>query len=366
MKVHERSDSHEEIPGMFDVADHSCHADLRAGGGQANHAYQWGLQVCATGGWTAKITQYTGKAAQLTIATTLDGYSVTSIGDWAFPPFKSLTSITIPDSVTTIGISPFASCSGLKRIIVSADHPTLATIDGVLFEKTTKTLICYPRARTSTTYTIPQGIKVIGASAFTFCVSLTSITIPDSVTSIGDYAFHQCMSLTSITLPSSVTSTGDGTFDSCTSLTNINIPDGVTSIGDSAFANCNALTSITIPNSVTAIGDGAFRYCTSLTSITIPDSVSAIGDRAFFSCNALTSITLPGSVTAIGRSTFCGCRSLTSITVPDSVTSIGDHAFSGCSSLTSITVTRDSYAHQYCIDNGLPYTYPDANNWLLD
>ena len=189
-----------------------------------------------------------------------------------------------------------------------------------------------------TSINIPDSVTSIGVSAFDGCESLTSINIPDSVTSIGNSAFRSCKSLTSINIPNSVTSIGDSAFDVCKSLTNINIPDSVTSIGKSAFSWCKSLTCINIPDSVTSIGESAFSRCKSLTCINIPDSVTSIGKSAFYECNSLTSINIPDSVTSIGESAFSGCHSLTSINIPDSVTSIGDWAFSRCKSLTRINI----------------------------
>ena len=251
--------------------------------------------------------------------------SVTSIGDGAFRYCKSLTSINIPDSVTSIGRDAFRNCTSLTSITI----PDSVTIIGSGTFYGCKSL---------TSITIPSSVTSISSSAFENCKSLTSITIPDSVTKIGDAAFRYCTSLTSITIPDSVTKIGSGAFENCTSLTSINIPDSVIRIGSSAFSGCKSLTSITIPDSVTSIGYDAFRYCTSLTSITIPDSVTIIGDDAFASCTSLTSISIPSSVTSIGSGTFASCTSLTSINIPSSVTSIGNDAFASCTSLTSITI----------------------------
>ena len=125
---------------------------------------------------------------------------------------------------------------------------------------------------------------------------------------------------------------------------------------------------LTIPDTlagkkVTSIGDMAFHWRSSLTSISIPNSVTSIGDYAFSWCKSLTSITIPDSVTFIGDSAFDFCESLTSVSIPDSVTFIGDNAFSGCPDLT-LTVPRNSCAAEYAKTNNIPYTYPDANDWL--
>ena len=185
-------------------------------------------------------------------------YIIKRIGDGAFGQCSGLTSINLPQSVTSIGDHAFNNCSSLTSI-----H-------------------------------IPQSVTSIGDYAFNNCSSLTSINIPQGVTSIGDYAFWLCSGLTSINLPQSVTSIGNCAFDNCSSLTSINIPQSVTSIGDYAFNNCSSLTSIHIPQSVTSIGEDAFRYCSSLTSIIIPKaayfSISIFGQ--FYGCTQLRTIVL--------------------------------------------------------------------------
>ena len=224
---------------------------------------------------TAEITYYFGRDSEVHIPETLDGKTVTSIGDQAFSGCSSLTSIELPDSVTSMGVNPFAGCESLKNIQVSLEQPVFAVIDGVLFNKAEKSLICYPAGKQEEAYEVPQGIQQIKSGAFFCCSSLTSIELPDSVTSIGEYAFSMCSFLTSIELPDSVTSIGDEAFSWCSALTTIKLPDSVTSIGDQAFAWCRALTSIELPDSMTSIGDSAFKECDNLT-ITVPrDSYAA-------------------------------------------------------------------------------------------
>ena len=142
----------------------------------------------------------------------------------------------------------------------------------------------FSECTTLTSINIPDYVTSIGYAAFELCYSLTSINIPDYVTNIGDWAFYGCKSLTSINIPDSVTSIGNSAFYGCKSLTSINIPDSVTSIGNWAFYGCESLTTINIPNSVTSIENSAFQCCSSLTSINIPDNVSSIGDLAFSDC----------------------------------------------------------------------------------
>ena len=272
--------------------------------------------------------------------------SVTSIGDYAFCSCDSLKSVNIPDSVTTIGGSAFYYCQSLTSITIG---DSVTSIGNEAFAYCTSlTSVNIPNSVTSigdwafavtrlTSVTIGDSVTSIGYEAFAYCGSLRSVNIPNSVTSIGDRAFFYCTGLTSVNIPDSVTSIGNSVFCQCESLTSVTIPDGVTSIGNEAFKYCFSLTSANIPNSVTSIGDSAFRSCSSLTSVNIPNSVTSIGDSVFSGCRSLTSVNIPNSVTSIGNEAFSG-TSLTSVNIPNSVTSIGNEAFAGCTSLTSVNI----------------------------
>ena len=300
--------------------------------------------------------------------------SITSIGDFAFENCSGLTSITIPDSVTSIGDHAFYNCSSLTSITVSENNKYFSSLNGVLFNKDKTELVTYLIGNERTEYAIPDSVTSIGDRAFYKCSSLTSIIIPDSVTSIGDHAFYNCSSLTSITIPDSVTSIGDHAFYNClTSITvsennkyfsslngvlfnkdktelitypignertEYTIPDSVTSIGNFIFYNCSSLTSITIPDSVASIGNSAFYNCSSLTNIKLPDVIDIISGNTFRDCSSLLNIIIPDSVTSIKECAFYNCSNLTSITIPDSVASIENSAFYNCTSLKSITLNN--------------------------
>ena len=252
-------------------------------------------------GTYAMVVGYKNPEVKVEIVGEYNGLPVKEICNEAFVNSK-ITSVIIPDSVTSIGDRAFSTCSKLTDVIIG------------------------------------NSVKSIGTSAFFNCYTLKSINIPDSMVSIGDTAFYECSNLTSITIGNSVTAIGDRAFDGCTGLAVITFGDSVKTIGNGAFYACTGLSEITLPSSVISIGSKAFYGCKNLTNITMPDTVTTIGDRAFYSCSKLADITIPSSVTSIGEYTFSGCSSLTDITIPDSVRYIGDYAFINCSQLSNITM----------------------------
>ena len=148
-----------------------------------------------------------------------------------------------------------------------------------------------------TSITLPNNITSIGNGAFGNCTSLTSITIPTGVTNISSFAFSGCNNLTSITIPDNVISIDWGAFKGCSNLRSILFGKNshLITIGHSAFGQCTNLESITLPNNVTSISDWAFEGCSSLTSITIQDSVTSIGYHAFQNCKNLETIYFNGT-----------------------------------------------------------------------
>ena len=189
-----------------------------------------------------------------------------------------------------------------------------------------------------TSLTLPSSLQSIGNHAFCDCNSLTFLTLPSSLQLIGNGAFRGCNSLTSLTLPSSLQSIGGGAFTSCTSLRSVICNQFykvigqmlLSSDGTQVIAYWGKNSEVTIPEGVQSIGNSAFYDCNSLTSLTLPSSLQSIGDWAFGWCSSLTSLTLPSSLQSIGDSAFRGCGSLRSLTLPSSLQSIGDYAFGGC------------------------------------
>ena len=229
--------------------------------------------------------------------------SVTSIGDRAFWDCCSLSSVVIPDSVTSIGDKAFYRCSSLSSVVIPESvvnlngnpfkgwngelkclSPYFIYDNKALFDKDKSKIIAF-RDKNTTSYVIPDSVYCIGSGAFWGCCSLSNIILPDSVSCIGSVAFWGCTSLSSVVIPDSVSSIGDSAFWDCRSLSSVVIPDSVTSIGDWAFGGCESLKSLVIPDSVSSIGNRAFWDCRSLTDIVIPDSVTRIGKRAFVYCN---------------------------------------------------------------------------------
>lgn len=243
---------------------------------------------------TGTIKKYNGNDAVVNIPSEINGTPVTTIGNAAFRD-SSVTSVTIPASVTEIGANAFAGCTNLTSVTYGGDWSNLTIQSGnpavedaakdaaneqlfdfeFILNNTAVVVISYKG--TAADVTIPSRYKgkpvtVIDPVAFYNNSAVTSVTIPDSVTAIPDYAFGYCSQLTNISIPNSVTFIGFSAFNSCTSLKSITLPSSLSTIQSYAFYNCENLKTIRIPVSVTSIGNYAFDVCPSLMTVTYPGS----------------------------------------------------------------------------------------------
>ena len=315
-------------------------------------------------GTYAEVVDYTASETSVIIAATYKGVPVTKIGNSAFAE-KGITSISIPNSITSIEDGAFRHCRNLTSVTIGNSVTSIGT----------EAFSCCA----ITNLTIPDSVTSIGLGAFYANSSLANVKIGNGVTVIGMYAFKGCGNLISVTVPDNVERIEEGAFSDCFSLTRVTLGDNVTYIGNAAFYFCSNLTNITIPDSLTTVGRDAFYACSNvmekvngvtyvkkividvdnaamvelregtkviaadafigcskLRKVTIPDSVVGIGSAAFLICENLESVTMSNNLKIIGDRAFHLCKNLSSIVIPDSVTSIEFQAFSGCSDLTSI------------------------------
>ena len=256
----------------------------------------------------------------------LGGFTVTGLGRRSFStndhysplyPLKSkIQSVTIPQSVTSIGDSAFAGCHNLNSLTI---NDAATSIESWAFAE----------CPLNTTLSLGKNIKTIGDYAFYDCRDLTSVTIPQSVTSIGAHAFGSCISLTTLSLGENIKTIGDYAFNDCWVLSSVTIPQSVTSIGAHAFDNCRILDSLTINGAIESMGKQAFESCISLKTLSLGENIKTIGNFAFRNCLSLTNVTIPEKVTIIGPGTFSYCTHLEYIMLPAGLTSFQDN-LTGC------------------------------------
>ena len=354
----------------------------------------------ATNNGSLTITGYTGTASAVVIPAITNGYpvigigtqafvggnfssvtipnSITTIGDLAFYACVSVTHFDLPASVTNISPSAFNFCYTVTNFNVDATNPAYSSLGGVLMDKARQLLVQYPAGSSATNYDIPNTVARIGNTAFYYCLNLHGVTIPNSVTNIGTGGFFATLYLSSVSIPDSVITIGDTAFASCEHMTNATIGNHVTAIGNMAFNDCQGLASpVFIPDSVLNLGSNSFDQCVSLPGINIGSGVTNIGINAFEFCSKLTNITVnpsnavysslggvlfdkaqtnllqfpaglsaanyvvPGSVTRIGGHAFEKATKLFAITFDAALNAIGDYAFNGCYQLPDLTIPDD-------------------------
>ena len=310
------------------------------------------------------ITNYVGNDFDVILPETLDGKRVVGIGDNAFANNEYVGTLTIPDSVISIGKNIVnIGYPSYTRLIVSDEHPTLRVTDDFWIDQSTHTLLAYFGGADETTAYVPAGVEIIGANAFLNSAA-TEVVIPDSVVDIEEGAFAGSSIRKALIAKYHPTLTYHDGFLVDTKeqrliaywgdSSKVVIPDGIIEICDRAFANNGFIESVILPQSVRIIGEFAFGRCENLCEIILPDELMKIGEEAFYSCKALKDIRIPDSVQEIGNSAFEDCSILTSIHIPDDLTEIGTALFCGCVSLSDVDVSSDhavvSYKDGFVID----------------
>ena len=258
--------------------------------------------------------------------------SVTSIGNGAFSGCSLLESITIPESVTSIGVDILAECNELKEIV--GWRPGLPTnVERI---------------------EVSPSVAEIPASTFSGCDALTSLTIPEGVIAIGNDAFYGCENLTHISFPESIRSFGDNDMRELpvcecaeglcvkdgwvlgyigTAPEVVTIPEGVVGIASHAFEGQTDIGTLNLPSTLKYIGVKAFRNCTWMQDLNLPEGLEKIDVAAFENCTSLDHVVCPEGLLEIGADAFKDCWRMLSVSLPASLNQIGDNAFSGCSSL---------------------------------
>lgn len=276
-----------------------------------------------------------------------ESYTVVSIATSAFM-HANITSVEIPNSVTTIEHAAFYYCQRLRKITIGNG---IQTISNQVFDycyNIESVFISDLASWCKIEFNTYGGSNPLNNSdLYLNGEKVTELVIPSNVTSISENAFAGCSSLTSVTIPGSVTSMGRFVFRGCENLVSATFENGVSAIGSRIFDGCSKLKTVIFANTVTSIGEGAFFSCSSLERIDFPNNISSIGEWSFGYCKSLKELTIPCSVNSIGKSAFYECDGLKTITIAecDNLWSIGEGAFEKCKELADF----------YCYTNQVPW-----------
>lgn len=248
-------------------------------------------------------------------------YTVVEVGYLSFSEVKGITSITIPETVTTIAGAAFWE-SSLSEITIPT---SVTTIGESAFENTNLTEIV-----------IPESVISLGDDVLSLCASLESVTLNNNPTAIPARMVSGCTSLAGMTIPATVTKIGEFAFSECAALEDISLPSGVTEIGRFAFAYTPELKLLPLPETVTSVGHGVF-YQSGIEEASLPEAITVIPDGMYQCCASLLEFKISNTVTEIEQEAFYWCFALDKITFGENVATIGNKAFMGDKALTSVT-----------------------------
>ena len=295
------------------------------------------------------LTGYSGDGGKVTIPSKVKGKTVTSISGTAFQGNTTITSVSIPGTVTALkaknaSAGTFEGCTSLSEVTGGSG---LKSIEARSFYRCTAlTSFAIPDSVTSIgndafgncksllLTSTGNNVKSIGDRAFEGCLKLGTLTLGDAVETIGQYAFYGCKYISSLKFGSSVKTIGKYAFSGCTALGAVELPDALTEIGERAFIGDTGIGTLGFGSKLKTIGEGAFESCSSITEAQLPDTVTVLGARAFYGCTKLADVKLPAGLKIVEKSTFYECTGLGSITIPSGVTEIGQSAFYGCKTMT--------------------------------
>ena len=266
--------------------------------------------------------------------------SVKVVGNKTFMACPSLTSVQLPVGINNLPNEMFYSCFGLASIVIP---PTVIRIEDLVFAETGLTTI-----------DIPESVTYIGVDAFSLCDRLIDVNIPNSVTELGEGTFHSCRQLQSVHLPENLQVIPASLLSGCYNLTSVTFPETLSEIGDYAFFDCCRLTEIELPNSVTSLGTAAFQFCGELEAINIPKTVNHLGKNLFRDCRRLRSVVLPQGIDTIPQGLFACCIQLDSVIIPQSVVWIGENAFQRYSEGVRLTLICHGTTPAECSPNSFP------------
>ena len=238
---------------------------------------------------------------------------------------ESLTSITLPSSVTRLGLRCLQNGTKLTEIHLPEELTYLGEM-------------AFGYCESLTAIELPESIDTLAGATFEGCKALESVALPESVVSMGGSVFSGCAALSEVTLPPTLQEIPFATFKGCTSLEELDLPEYLKKIGTFAFEGCTSLSEIQLPPLMRTIEHDAFSGCEALTSVSIQSmAMETIGDQAFMNCKALEEIIIPAGVTRIGGNAFSGCESLASIVLPSKLKTLMGGAFAR-TAITEVTI----------------------------